>query len=457
MKNGKRLFALIMAVLMTVMVLTACKPADTQPTDSPSADPGTTTNEPSGEPAKPEKLTVWLQKTFSDDFNNAFAQLFQDFGKENGINISTEIVDAAALRDTKLPAALEAKNYPNISYMEPASLMAYAKQGILYSAEDALAEMKENGTEIMDNILETVYVDGKPYAVPFSAQSWMLWYRKDLLKEAGYDKAPETWDELLEMSKAVTDASKGIYGAGFAAGASASDFNNMSQSILWSYGGSVMKDGKLNLDSEGSKAAIKKLIEFFDEGTVAPDMISGDDMANNTAMLAGTACFIVNIPTIASALKNDAPEIWENTGAVPMPAGPEGSFPLACSNSMSILDCGDDSNYWASKALAYATDKSRLAKVLETVAPAYGMVYSDTLEMTDYMSDPIVKAHMEAISTGKYYSYPDAEFTAERAALTASSTYINNVIAYVVVDGMSFDDALAKEIDQCNQALANVK
>lgn len=137
----------------------------------------------------------------------------------------------------------------------------------------------------------------------------------------------DPWDELLEMAKATTDASKGIYGAGFAAGASASDFNNMSQSILWSYGGSVMKDGKLNLDSEESKAALKQLIKFFEEGTVAPDMISGDDMANNTAMLAGTACFVVNIPTLASALQSDAPEIWENVGACPLPAGPEGLVP----------------------------------------------------------------------------------------------------------------------------------
>ena len=455
MKFSRKIVALIMVLIMSAMMLAACAPAEQTPAATGSVGDETQSN--SNEPAKPEKLTIWLQKTFSDEFNNAFAQLFQDFGKENGIAISTEIVDAAALRDTKLPAALEAKNYPNIAYMEPASLMAYAKEGILCSAEDTIAELKENGTEFMENILATTYVDGVPYAVPFSAQSWMLWYRKDLLEAAGYDDAPETWEELLEMSKATTDASKGIYGAGFAAGASASDFNNMSQSVLWSYGGSVMKDGKINLDSEESKEALKMLLKFFEEGTVAPDMISGDDMANNTAMLAGTACFVVNIPTIASALESDAPEIWENVGACPLPAGPEGSFPLAASNSMSILDCGEEANYWASKALAYAVDKSRLAPVLEMVAPAYGMVYSDTLEMEEYMSDPIVAAHMEAISTGQYYNYPDPEFTAERAALTASSTYINNIIAYVIVDGMSFEDALAKEIDQCNQALENIK
>ena len=461
MKKYSKLIALLLVLIMCAAMAASCGQQNAEtPSEEPSAAPSEDQGaeepaEPSSdEPAKPEKLTVWLQKTFSDDFNNAFAALFEEFGEKNGIEVSAEVVDAAALRDTKLPAALESKDYPNISYMEPASLMAYAKEGILVPTQGVIDDLAANGTEIYPNILETVNVDGTNYAVPFSAQSWMLWYRKDLLEKAGYTEAPKTWDELLEMSVATTDAAQGIYGAGFAAGASASDFNNMCQSLLWSYGGSVMKDGKLNLDSEETKTAIKKLLEFFEKGAVAPDMVAGDDMANNTAMLSGTACFIVNIPTIASALKNDAPDIWENTGVCPMPAGPEGSFPLCANNAMSILDCGEDANYWAAKALAYAVDKTRLAPILETVAPAYGMVYADTMEMTDYMSDPVVAAHMEAISTGKYYNYPDAEFTADRAKLSASSTFINNMIAYVVVDGMTFEDALAKEIDICNQALA---
>lgn len=406
---------------------------------------------------KPAKLTVWLQKTFNEDFNNGFAALFTEFGDANGIKVNVEIIDAAALRDTKLPAALESKQLPNIAYMEPASLVPYAQKGFLCNTQSVLDELKANGTEFYPSLLDTTYVGGQPYAVPFSAQSWMLWYRTDLLANAGYDHAPATWEEMLAMSKVTTDPAMGIYGAGFAAGASASDFNNMSQSILWSYGGSVMKDGKLNLDSEGSRAALKMLLKFFEEETVAPDMVAGDDMANNIAMLTGTACFIVNIPTIASALKSDAPDIWANTGCSPLPAGPEGSYPLAAVNMMSIMDCGEAANAWAAKALAYAVDESRLANLLKMVAPAYGMVFADTIDIADYMADPIVAAHMTAISTGKYYSYPDKEFTAARAALTASSTYINNIISYVIVEGMNFEDALARQISICKEAIKAVQ
>lgn len=433
MRSCKRLISLVLSLLM---VLSMCSIAVAE------------------EPAKPEKLTIWLQKTFSDDFNNGFAALFEDFGKEYGIEISAEIIDAAALRDTKLPAALEAGDYPNITYIEPASMVTYAKEGIIISAEAALAELNGNGTEFLENILSTVYVDGKPVAVPFSAQAWLLWRRTDKLADAGYTDAPKTWDEMLEMSKAITNPAEGFYGAGLAAGATASDFNNMCQSLLWSYGAAVMTDGKVSLDTPEAQEALKKLLEFFSEGTVAPDMVGGDDMANNTAMLTGSAGFIVNIPTIASALKTDAPDIWEVTAASPLPAGPAGTYALFASNAMSILNKSEAENYWAAKALAYAVDKSRLAPLLQLVAPAYGMVYSDTLEMEEYMSDPVVAAHMSAITQGQYYNYPDPEFTQARSLLTSSATFINNIVAYVVVEGMTFEDALARQIDLCEQALA---
>lgn len=117
MKILRKMIALVMVTIMAAMLFASCKPADETQTTPGASGTQSESNDPNA-PAKPEKLTIWLQKTFSDEFNNAFAQLFQDFGKENGIAISTEIVDAAALRDTKLPAALEAKNYPNIAYMD---------------------------------------------------------------------------------------------------------------------------------------------------------------------------------------------------------------------------------------------------------------------------------------------------------------------------------------------------
>ena len=40
--------------------------------------------------------------------------------------------------------------------------------------------------------------DGKPYAIPFTTDTFAMVYNKDLLKAAGYDKLPDNWDDLRE-------------------------------------------------------------------------------------------------------------------------------------------------------------------------------------------------------------------------------------------------------------------
>ena len=441
-------FSKIISLCMAILLITAATSCNNTVDDNAPHE-----DHKEIEEEKPEELTVWIQETFNKEFNEQFAGLFDEFGMINDIKISVEVVNAASLRNSKLPSALESGELPNITYMEPASLVTYAEQGIIVPADKMIEDLKEKGTEFYNSHLAATMVEGVPYAVPFSAQSWMLWYRKDLLEEAGYDHAPETWEEMLEMAKAVTDAEKGIYGAGFSAGESSSDFDNMAQVALWSYGGSVMKDGEINLDSPESREALKMLLEFFESGTVNPNMIYGNDKDNNEALISGEACFIVNIPTIVSELKQRAPQIWENIGCAPLPAGPEGSFSLATVNMLSVLDNGNNENYWASKALSYVCNKKKLAPILELVAPDYGMVYKDTMDNEKYMSDPIVAAHMQAIASGKYYNYPDEEFTKERSLLIKNSVYINNIVNYVVVEKMPFEEALATEIEICKKTL----
>jgi ABC-type glycerol-3-phosphate transport system substrate-binding protein len=144
MRKPTKWVALLLAFMMMSALFVGCAKSDVS--ESASTSSGASSQVSSGEaststetePEKPEKLTIWIQKTFSDDFNNAYAALFEEFGEQNGIEVDAQVIDAAALRDTKLPAALESGDMPNISYMEPASLVAYAKQGIIVSAQELL-------------------------------------------------------------------------------------------------------------------------------------------------------------------------------------------------------------------------------------------------------------------------------------------------------------------------------
>lgn len=60
--------------------------------------------------------------------------------------------------------------------------------------------------------------DGKHYAIPFTTDTFAVVYNKELMKAAGYDRMPTSWDELRKASAAVKEKT-GKTGFGFPAGA----------------------------------------------------------------------------------------------------------------------------------------------------------------------------------------------------------------------------------------------
>lgn len=63
--------------------------------------------------------------------------------------------------------------------------------------------------------------DGHIYGLPWTTDTWAMVYRTDLLKEAGIEGLPTTWEDLRKVSEAVYKKT-GKTGFGFPAGSSAS-------------------------------------------------------------------------------------------------------------------------------------------------------------------------------------------------------------------------------------------
>ncbi|NLO18792.1 MAG: extracellular solute-binding protein [Ignavibacteria bacterium] len=83
---------------------------------------------------------------------------------------------------------------------------------------------------------------GTQYAQPWTVDTRVLFYNKDLLKKAkNSDEAPKTIDEMIELSAAINNNEQGIYGFG----ANGSDPHRLYKKILyfiWTYGGGVFDD-----------------------------------------------------------------------------------------------------------------------------------------------------------------------------------------------------------------------
>ena len=89
----------------------------------------------------------------------------------------------------------------------------YTKQGLF---QDITAELKALPyyDSVAKSHLAVASVDGKTYAVPHKLDSSVLFYNKDLFKQAGLDpaKPPKTFADILADARKITALGNGITG-----------------------------------------------------------------------------------------------------------------------------------------------------------------------------------------------------------------------------------------------------
>ncbi|MGH1478656.1 MAG: ABC transporter substrate-binding protein [Geminicoccales bacterium] len=126
------------------------------------------------------------------------------------------------------------------------------------------------------------------YGIPFATDTWAMIYNTVIMEEAGIEKVPETWDELLEASRKAKEVDK--IGFGFAAGASsANTIWFLANFNWWSDGGSlVVDDGSGGYKVGITAEQVADVIDYYDtylkEDLTTPGSL-GLDAWNDPAVL----------------------------------------------------------------------------------------------------------------------------------------------------------------------------
>ena len=259
---------------------------------------------------------------------------------------------------------------------------------------------------INENTKKAITFSGKQYGVPFWTETQVLYYRKDLLANAGYTEPPKTWDELREMGKKLTDTSKGLYGIGMGYGKGNSDAEFLTRGIIWSYGGSVdTQDGKTVIADSPETVQAASFIRdiFLTDKSTPPSAIGWDDAGNNKAYLSGQAAMIFNTGSVLATIKKDNPDLYEKTGIAPYPAGPKGTFIPGISNNLGIFKDSKNKDL-AKKFISYMLDKDWYKSWIEKGAPLTAPVYDELAkeavwqgEKTKPLSNPLLALISSAI------------------------------------------------------------
>jgi multiple sugar transport system substrate-binding protein len=181
--------------------------------------------------------------------------------------------------------------------LDPPYIPEFAEAGFLAPVPADVAERVSEDT--VESALAGSTWDGELVAVPFWANTQLLWYRKSVAEAAGLDMTqPVTWDQLIEAASAQ-DKLLGVQGI------RAEALTVWINALIESAGGSVIidpgadpEDIELGLADEPGELAAGVIRSVADAGVGGPALSTAGEDANVTGFEGADAGFMVNWPFV---------------------------------------------------------------------------------------------------------------------------------------------------------------
>lgn len=192
---------------------------------------------------------------------------------------------------------------PDITYIDNPEVALFASRGLLLDLTPYIeASDIVDPADIFPGPLSSVTYEGGIYGLPRGANTIALYYNADMYRAAGLDpdNPPQTWDELYETAKALTDPEAGIYGLAFSAVATE---EGTFQFLPWIQ----MTGGNYdNVDTEGAVRALDLWKAFIDEGIASPDTLIRGQWDSTGTFNAGSAAMSISGPWELPRMSSEA-------------------------------------------------------------------------------------------------------------------------------------------------------
>lgn len=381
--------------------------------------------------AEEQEMLVWIEKIFSDEANELISQRIQQYGEENGIKVTVELIGATDIT-TKFNAALEAgKGVPDVISSSTNKTLNYYPNIPFVDVSDLVAEINTE-RPYFESTLDGCAIGGAYYYVPLYSSSCLMFVRMDKLTEAGISEVPTTWEGVVEAARAISDPENDFYGLGMGCGENDDDDENMWREWMWNEAEAYMLDAEGNITAGEGKIA--EMLDFFGElykeGVIPSDSTTWGAGGNNGSYLAGRTGFVFNAPTLYNALRNseEYAELLANTVILAPPTGKANGVYMNFPVGLSITNACKDVDV-AADLIRYIVDKEWYDEFTSKIAPINAPLFQDELENPVWTDDAVnAQVLAYAQNASGYYGYP-AE-TLEGRALAAKH-YFN--FPYVVM------------------------
>lgn len=225
----------------------------------------------------------------------------QDANGEYRIVTTGLPTDATAQREQLIRRLAGEDSSLSLMSLDPPFVPEFAQAGFLYEIpQDRAAQYTEG---VVESAVESATWQDELVAIPFWANTQLLWYRKSVVEEAGLDPESITWEQMVEAARQQnkTIAVQGNRYEGYTVWINA---------LIESAGGQVLEnpeappeDLELGLDSEAGREAAQVINEVATVG--GPALSTADEEAARRLFQGDNGGFMVNWPYVWAAWQGE--------------------------------------------------------------------------------------------------------------------------------------------------------
>lgn len=162
---------------------------------------------------------------------------------------------------------------------------------------DAYLDLPENGFDKADLVQAPIgEIGGHTWMVPMTAFPFVLHTNMSLVKEAGFDRPPASWDELLEYSAAISKLGDGTSGIGmpFSSQPPANGPILTFLPLLYANGGRTMDGTTPDFDNPAVVETLQLIVDLNEAGAIAPGAASRTGGVDVEEFVAGRTGFLIS-------------------------------------------------------------------------------------------------------------------------------------------------------------------
>lgn len=344
---------------------------------------------------------------------------------------------------SKFPAAIQMGNGPDLLFTIPDYTTLIKGLDVIQPVDDLVASLHEKH-QFLDASLAPYQYDGHTWAVPIFGMVQVLWYRNDMLQEAGV-APPQTWDELRSAAEALTTGDQ--YGIALPASKSMAT-DQVLYSFLVTAGAKDIINGnnEVTFDNENTVRAYEMYADLLKFSP--PDSNTYQWGEPQAQFNAGKAAMAIEKGQYLATFEAESGRPASDLGVVPMPVadgGEEGS--IYYSNGVMVLTDDAAKQDAIARFFDYLFEPENYGKFVNAEPGLFLPVTQTGIEADSFWNDPIIQKYKSQVEVliaasekGQLFGFTDG--VASSIGQIAGPNFLAQTLEQIIINGMSPADAV---------------